>query len=323
MKKSLCTILSFLVSLNVFLFAGPGCHEEHREVGINFNYKSDIPEYDFTNSNESQFEIILDYDKYLLLSKNDFSTLKFKEHNYSYNDVYITLDKYGYKHVYLKNTLDKHVPSKDILLINTYSNDEYVIEKSFVVESKELNKSLVPVLNTDNVPGSKYPGVNKLNGIYFANPSASSYLTEGKRIYKPEGILCKYFNSNVQNVSLMSKSALPWVEGKSDAGIGEYIEFDIDGWKQHYPDIYILNGYVAPDKPALFKENNRIKKALIETDSGLKKIVEFRDQVEFTGIKLTENTSHVKITILEVYEGTKYNDTCLSSIDIYYGFWDK
>lgn len=327
MKRCLMFFFALLVSLNVFIFAGPGCHDEDRsEVEIIFSYQSEIPEYDFSSSDDSEKEMTLDSDSYyyLLLSDHGFSTLTLNDKKYFYNDVKISVDEFGYKHVYLKNNLDKSVPSKNLVFIDTFLNDKYVTEKIFMFDTKDMKKCFVPVSKIKDLPGSKYPGVNKINGIYFENLNASSYLTEGKLKYKPEGILEKYFNKNVQFVSYMSKSALPWVEGKADEGTGEYIEFDIvPGWITKNPDLYILNGYVNPEKPELFKQNNRIKKALIETNTGLKKTVEFRDQVEFTGIKLEENTSHVKITILEVYKGSKYNDTCLSAIDIYYGWWDK
>lgn len=328
MKKSLCLLITGLLSLNSFIYAGPGCHEEddycRDEVPFSFNFKSELAECDSNINGNYNEDFILDEENFLSLHSDGFSTYRTKDALYSYNDVTIGLDKYGYKHIYLKNTLDNKNPSKDILLIDTYKNDQYVSEKSFITEYKDLKKSMVPVLDINTFPGAKYPDVNKLNGIYFENVKASSYLTEGKKVYNTDGLLVKYFNSNGQSVYRMSKSALPWVEGKSDEGIGESLEFDIvPGWIKHSPDIYILNGYVDPLKPALFRENNRIKKALIETDTGYKKIVEFRDQVEFTGISLEQNTSHVKITILEVYKGTKYNDTCVSAIDIFYGWWNK
>ena len=81
-------------------------------------------------------------------------------------------------------------------------------------------------------------------------------------------------------------------------------------------DVRILNGYVDPLKPHLFKENNRIKKALLQTDTGIKKEFEFRDEVEFTQIILPEDVKHVKLTILEVYKGTKYQDTCITSVEV-------
>ncbi|MBP5752967.1 MAG: hypothetical protein J6W60_08955, partial [Treponema sp.] len=81
-------------------------------------------------------------------------------------------------------------------------------------------------------------------------------------------------------------------------------------------DIRILNGYVDPLKPHLFKENNRIKKARLETDTGIKKEFEFRDEVEFTQIILPNKVKHVKLTILDVYKGTKYQDTCITAVEV-------
>ena len=73
------------------------------------------------------------------------------------------------------------------------------------------------------------------------------------------------------------------------------------------------------------RENNRIKKARIETDTGESFIVEFNDCVEFKMIELSWKVEpkKVKITILEVYKGTKYDDTCITSIDFLNRAWDK
>ncbi len=122
--------------------------------------------------------------------------------------------------------------------------------------------------------------------------------------------------ANYKQVNLWSNQIKPWVEGKKGDGIGETFEFDMSYSAGEPWDIRILNGYVDPLKPHLFKENNRIKKALLETDTGIKKEFDFRDEVEFTQIILTGDVKHVKLTILEVYKGTKYQDTCITAVEV-------
>ena len=120
-----------------------------------------------------------------------------------------------------------------------------------------------------------------------------------------------------REIASWSSQIRPWVEGKKGDGIEESFEFDINYPTRGLPlDIRILNGYVDPLKPHLFKENNRIKKALLETDTGIKKEFEFRDEVEFTQIILPSDVKHIKLTILEVYKGTKYQDTCITSVEV-------
>ena len=50
----------------------------------------------------------------------------------------------------------------------------------------------------------------------------------------------------------------------------------------------------------------------------------FNDFVEFTEFEIPAESKHVKIVIDEVYKGTKYNDTCITKIDVFYymGFLD-
>ena len=158
---------------------------------------------------------------------------------------------------------------------------------------------------------------------FVANIKASSTLKD------------KNYSYDIANVTFPSRKNcyvqnLPWAEGKADEGIGESIEFDImsvynaysdgAGRKEIEGDIYvsILNGFVNPYKQPLFYENNRIKKASIYVDGKKYMDLNFNDFVEFTEFKIPSDSKHVKIVIDEVYKGTKYNDTCVTKIDVFY-----
>ena len=154
------------------------------------------------------------------------------------------------------------------------------------------------------------------NGNNIEAYKASSYLKEGKTSYDAENTAKIYNMMTKREIASWSSQIRPWVEGKKGDGIGESFEFDTTFPKGGLPlDIRILNGYVDPLKPHLFKENNRIKKALLETDTGIKKEFKFRDEVEFTQIILPSDVKHIKLTILEVYKGTKYQDTCITAVE--------
>lgn len=158
---------------------------------------------------------------------------------------------------------------------------------------------------------------------FVENIKASSTLKDKKYSYDIENITfpCRS-NRYVQN--------LPWAEGKADEGIGESIEFDIMSVYDAYSDgagrkeirgniqVSILNGFVNPYKQSLFYENNRIKKASIYVDGKKYMDLNFNDFVEFTEFELPADSKHVKILIEEVYKGTKYNDTCVTKIDVFY-----
>ena len=158
---------------------------------------------------------------------------------------------------------------------------------------------------------------------FVANIKASSTLKD------------KNYSYDIENVTLPSRENcyvqnLPWAEGKADEGIGESIEFDIMSVYNAYSDgagrkeirgdiqVAILNGFVNPYKQPLFYENNRIKKASIYVDGKKYMDLNFNDFVEFTDFEIPGDSKHVKIVIDEVYKGTKYNDTCITKIDVFY-----
>ncbi len=235
-------------------------------------------------------------------------------------DMYI--DEYGYKHLKLfdKNKKLEH----HFTIIDTYTAKVVESEYYWVYEPNLFRYSFFEhtseFLKDDKKAVEKYfsaPSINLNNGNNIKTYTVSSYLKEGKTSYAPENTAKIYaMPANNKQVNLWSNQIKPWVEGKKGDGIGETFEFDMSYSAGEPWDIRILNGYVDPLKPHLFKENNRIKKALLETDTGIKKEFDFRDEVEFTQIILTGDVKHVKLTILEVYKGTKYQDTCITAVEV-------
>lgn len=149
--------------------------------------------------------------------------------------------------------------------------------------------------------GSMYgPMANEF--LYPAQtPISSSCLNENGRV----------FNS----ITMSDKLGEPWVEDGDGYGIGEWISFSIRS-KQ---TIYISIGYVDFDKPELYTENSRPKKIRLYLDDNFYKDVELKDTPDFQKIKLPPNRfgpdmTKLKIEILEVYKGTKYDDTCINMV---------
>ena len=89
---------------------------------------------------------------------------------------------------------------------------------------------------------------------------------------------------------------------------------------QSSENIYISNGFVSFLKPNLYRDNSRIKKIRLYNNSGHSKIVELKDSPHFQSISIADfnipffERGIINIEILEVYQGTKYPDTCLNSI---------
>ncbi|MBP5443721.1 MAG: hypothetical protein J6Y60_10820 [Treponema sp.] len=161
---------------------------------------------------------------------------------------------------------------------------------------------------------AKYPVIN-----------ADSELTEGKTIYAAA-------NMSDHNCDTA------WVEGKSDFGKGQKIKINIKGW---ITQVLLVNGFRKTEKT--FYENNRIKRIALYVDGVRLGEMEFPDRkycrVDMTNILdegellnlgdfFGENNlskvlqsgrgfisdSNIEIEILDVYRGTKYNDTCVSDI---------
>jgi hypothetical protein len=68
---------------------------------------------------------------------------------------------------------------------------------------------------------------------------------------------------------------------------------------------------------ALFRANNRIKKLNLSVNGEEPVAVELPDQMEPFDIKLPKSKEVVRtirLTIREVYPGTKYQDTCVTRI---------
>ena len=147
--------------------------------------------------------------------------------------------------------------------------------------------------------------VNEVNNqASWTITNASSILNDGKNI--------SYSHSNV----LDGKTSTVWSEGVSGDGIGEWIEISTGGDIDKVNNIAISNGFTKSTD--LYYKNNRVKRANLEFSDGTNKIVEFKDgildeQVIDIGGK---ETSYIILTILDVYRGNKYQDTCISTISI-------
>ena len=128
------------------------------------------------------------------------------------------------------------------------------------------------------------------------------------------------------NNLLNYKNLQSWVEAAKGSGIGEklFLEYNtktggvdpsvIPKWK--IDGIAISNGFVDYKRPFLYEYNNRIKKIRIHfnafgdfLDINLEDIpqIQFFD---FSGRK----SEKIQIEILEVYNGSRYDDTCINLI---------
>lgn len=132
--------------------------------------------------------------------------------------------------------------------------------------------------------------------------SASSSLTSGM-VYSAENVLD-------------GDPSTCWAEGVDGVGIGEKL-FISNSSAFSISKITINNGYCKSEK--LFNENARPKKLKLTFDNGKSVIISLHDgyenrlqEAEF--IEVTTRT--VTIEIMDVYNGSKYEDTCISEIKL-------
>jgi hypothetical protein len=128
---------------------------------------------------------------------------------------------------------------------------------------------------------------------------ASSFLVEGSR---------KYSATNVSYLRL----DLPWVEGVSGSGIGQFIDMK---WDEDIFSLIIVNGIISDNKPQLYENNNRLKMIRIFLDGELKgKDYAILDTPCPQMLQLDKYAKSVRLEILDVYKGSKWDDTCISMI---------
>ncbi len=150
------------------------------------------------------------------------------------------------------------------------------------------------------------------------NITASSYLSEntknGYMEYLPQNFLERLYYMTGDDYDRISYDTVtpPWAEGKDDYGIGEYLDIE---FKWSSDELQILNGFVDFTRMDLYEKNSRVKTVLIESENPkFSKEYQLEDLVRYTLITLPQKTQKIRMTIKDVYPGTKYKDTCLSSI---------
>lgn len=104
-----------------------------------------------------------------------------------------------------------------------------------------------------------------------------------------------------------------WCEAADGAGIGQWVSVATRP-KLPVRSVLIHNGYQKTRKS--FADNNRVRRLRIETENGTRLETTLTDRFGPQRIRLPdwEELGRIRITILDVYKGAKYDDTCLSVV---------
>ena len=149
--------------------------------------------------------------------------------------------------------------------------------------------------------------------VYKATSELKENTKEGPVIYKAENLgKFAYAPGDHYSSFAWNFEGKPWVEGVKGYGIGEKITLST---KEPFHELSILNGYVCPQKPELYKKNSRIKTFSVkDLDNNQEYIFNLEDVVEFQYFALRRNTKNIELTIKDVYKGEKWDDTCVTAI---------
>jgi hypothetical protein len=106
-----------------------------------------------------------------------------------------------------------------------------------------------------------------------------------------------------------------WVEGVKGPGKGQWLRIEIIG-EARIKAVGILPGYGK--SVDVWHDNNRVKKARLTFSNKKQKIVGLKDEDEMQWFEIAASApvEWLKIEILDVYRGDRYNDTCISEVDL-------
>lgn len=149
---------------------------------------------------------------------------------------------------------------------------------------------------------SALPGATKKN-IFSITATSYLYEAEYNIDHKPENLI----DGSLSNA---------WVEGVDGAGIGETVTLNLNT-KCKLSGLNINAGYQKNE--GNYYKNSRPKELEISFSDGTYTKVTLEDACGLQKITLDTpvETEWIKIKINSVYEGTDYDDTCISEIDLF------
>lgn len=192
------------------------------------------------------------------------------------------------------------LPTGAVVKMECQTPNATKLSYSYVVKANDIgNKTVYPdfTLPISEIKNQQY------NVIYWDNIWDSSRLYEENFDYTP-------YNLNDNNLTT------PWVEGASGYGKGEYIEFS-SLYEREIVHIDINNGYAKNTN--LFNKNASVKKIKLEFSDGTEIVKELKNTANTQDITLNRpvRASWMRLTIIDVYPGSKFEDTCISEVRVY------
>ncbi len=256
----------------------------------------------------------------LNISDNNMSTYYFKDTNYEFSSDMLN-DDYIFNYVgtdrliyggttYLERGKYYVITINGINYINFVSNSGFKFRKKLCGLTLDRRLFLFDGDRLIFKPRESSVFIYDDKDVFISAIKTSSFLTEGELCYDGQFFILQGDNK-----------LKPWVEGKSDDGIDEWIEFTVKNTTESclIEGFAILNGYVSFENLSLFEKNNRVKEFELSSPA-IESVIKgtLKDVKDFQIIKLSKsinaNESVFRFKIKSVYKGTKYDDTCISLI---------
>lgn len=202
--------------------------------------------------------------------------------------------------------------SKDNNKVN-YINGNEIKDNTYNLNSKDndynINKSNKSLENNKQAKDDK-----EINNDEDNNVNKVEENLKVEKIYV-SSTLQDQTGANYDPSNLIDgRSNTIWAEGAEGPGIEQFIRIDFNKNKV-VKKLYIINGSAKSKR--LYYANNRVR--ILRLDFGDGEIKDFKLQDDVMGeqeINLGKGieTPYVGMTIYDVYQGNKYNDTCISAI---------
>jgi phosphate transport system substrate-binding protein len=140
---------------------------------------------------------------------------------------------------------------------------------------------------------------NPLVRYYNLRVSASSELSDSQGRYPAENLIDQTWQS--------------WAEASRGNGTGEYFTLTCDDGRMYIAGFAMKNGYGNPD---YYIKNNRVKSFRIFIDGNYTETIAIKDSISFEqyAFRNPVECKSVRFVIDSVYQGTEFNDTCVSEV---------
>ena len=288
MKRSVYILLCILCLLS--------CNKKINTDSDNRNKNTRVLENNYTTKNEQIFypehfsnidELLNDY--LLDLGHEEYYRINNKNVEKYFNDEWTHTDDCSYS-INENGFLSLYIKSKEYIFINNNICDAIDYEyqhANYILNDRRL--------------------ISIISDGYF-----TEILNDEIVEYKVENLIKSVMSGFEIGENPIYTNHIPFVTKRGNSGIGEIIEVKC---RKPQNSISILPGYVDTNRQDLFPKNNRLKNIKItDLDSTYCIYAEFSDIAVFQKIPFSKQIKNISIEILDVYKGSKYDDTCISGI---------